>query len=262
MKQIYLNLFIVAVMILAQAAFGKTKTNSFTYEVDGEKYQGYIADGSPEGEKSAGVLIVHEWWGQNEYPRQRARELAEKGYVAFAIDMFGEGKVADHPKKAKEFASESMKDPKKAKKVFDKALEILKKRPDVDAGKIAAIGYCYGGGVVLNMAKEGAELDLVASFHGSLPEEYNIPKRDDNPKILIFNGKADPMIGEKQIQAVKKGLEKADVDYAFENYEGAKHAFTNPNATEKGNKFDLPLEYDEKAAEDSWKKLLSALKNL
>lgn len=263
MKPILTNFFIIVSLFLVEAVFAaEVKTRSFSYEVGGQKYQGYIADGATEGKKAAGVLVVHEWWGQNEYPRERARQLAQQGYVAFAIDMFGEGKTAKHPKEAQKFAAESMKDPKQAKKVFDKALSILKEREDVADDKIAAIGFCYGGSVVLNMASMGSDLDLVGSFHGGLSEDYSIPKREDNPRILIFNGAADPMVTEKQIKAVKNALEKADVNHEFVNYEGAKHAFTNPGATEKGEKFGLPLAYDKKAAEDAWGKFLEALKKL
>ncbi|MCO4755725.1 MAG: dienelactone hydrolase family protein [Bacteriovoracaceae bacterium] len=251
---------IIIALFLSFSVLGIT-TKEFVYEVDGITHKGFIA--APEGEqKGPGVIVVHEWWGQNEYPKMRARQLAEKGYVAFAVDMFGEGKIAKHPDKAKEFASKAMSDMKELRQKFEKGLEILKKHPNVDDKKIAAIGFCFGGTVVLQMAKMGVDLDLVASFHGGLPENYNIPKRADNPKILIFNGEADPMISAEQVKAMKSSLEKAEVNYVFENYKGAKHAFTNPLADKFGKEFNMPLAYDEKAASDSWDKLLSALKAL
>lgn len=247
-------------LLCGVSVFG-IETKEFIYEVEGQKYQGYIA--SPEGnEKVPGVIVVHEWWGHNDYPRMRADELAKEGYVAFAIDLFGKGKVATHPKKAKEFASGAMGDMDALEKRFKEALSILKKRADVDQDKIAAIGFCFGGTVALQMAKRGVDLDLVASFHGGLPEKYEIPKRKDNPKILIFNGAADPMVTKNQLKGIEKSLKDADVKFTIKNYEGAKHAFTNPGASKVGKKFKMPLEYDESAAKDSWGILLKALENI
>lgn len=234
----------------------------FTYSVDGKDYQGFVASDVPQGKKAPGVLIVHEWWGHNEYPEDRAKQVAKEGYVGFALDMFGKGKVATHPKDAQSFAMESMSNPEQAKKIFEEALRILKDREDVDADKIAVIGYCYGGAVALTMASMGVDMDLVASFHGALSKDFEMPKRDKNPKILIFNGEDDPMVGEEQKKAVQGALGKAGVDYDFIDYKGAKHAFTNPGATEKGKKFEMPLEYNQKADEDSWKRFLTALKEL
>ncbi len=253
--QLMKKLFIV--FMCCASVFG-VETKEFEYKIGNESYQGFIA--SPGGgKKFPGVLVVHEWWGHNEYPRMRAKELAEKGYVAFAIDLFGKGKVATHPKKAKEFASSAMGDMDGLEKKFKKALSILKDRDDVNNDKIAAIGFCFGGTVVLQMAKSGVPLDLVASFHGGLPEKYDIPKRGDNPKVLIFNGAADPMITEEQLKGIEKSLKQADIDYTVKNYVGAKHAFTNPEASKIGKKFKMPLEYDEKAAKDSWDVLLKNL---
>ncbi|MBC76668.1 MAG: dienelactone hydrolase [Halobacteriovoraceae bacterium] len=247
-------------LLCSVSSFG-IDTKEFIYEVEGQKYQGYIA--SPEGDKKVpGVIVVHEWWGHNDYPRMRADELAKEGYVAFAIDLFGKGKVATHPKKAKEFASSAMGDMDGLEKKFKEALSILKKRDDVDQDKVAAIGFCFGGTVVLQMAKRGVDLDLLASFHGGLPEKYDIPKRKDNPKVLIFNGAADPMVTKDQLSGIEKSLKSADVDYTIKNYEGAKHAFTNPGASEIGKKYEMPLEYNKKAAKDSWSKLLKSLDKL
>lgn len=235
------------------------REKTFTYEVDGRDFKGYIADGTKGDEKAPGVIVVHEWWGQNDYPRERARKLAEKGYVAFAIDMFGEGKVATHPDDAKKFASKSMEDPKKAQRIFDKAVSILKERDDVNSDKIAAIGYCYGGAVVLNMASMGSDLDLVGSFHGAISGDMKFKKGDDL-RVFIFNGADDPMVTSEQLASVRKSLNKANIRNTIENYPNAKHAFTNPDATKKGEKYGLPLAYNEKADKDSWDKLLKGLK--
>lgn len=229
--------------------------------MNGQKFQGYIASGASKDKKAPGVVVIHEWWGQSEYPRERARRLAEEGFVAFAVDLFGEGKTADHPKKAQEFAQKAMGDLEAAKKNIEKALEILKKREDTNE-KAAIIGYCFGGGAALQMARMGVDVDLVASFHGSLPENFDMPKRKNNPRILVFNGEDDPMVTKEQVKAFNQAMKKADVNYTFANYPGVKHAFTNPQADQYGKKFDLPLAYDEKAAKDSWKKTIYELKNI
>lgn len=261
MKTLFLSLMSFFIIGCAHTGETEVKEKTFTYEVDGREFKGFIADGAPEGQKAPGVIVVHEWWGQNEYPRERARKLAEKGYVAFAIDMFGEGKVATHPDDAKKFAGESMKDPKEAKRIFDKAVSILKERDDVNSDKIAAIGYCYGGAVVLNMASMGSDLDLVGSFHGALSGDMKF-KKDDDLRVFIFNGADDPMVTSEQLASVRKSLNDANIRNTIENYPGAKHAFTNPGATEKGEKYGLPLAYNEKADKDSWDKFLKALKEL
>jgi dienelactone hydrolase len=232
------------------------------YEVDGTQHVGYIASKTKKGEKKPAVLVVHEWWGHNAYTRKRADLLAEAGYVAMSIDMYGEGKTADHPDDAGAFAQKAMSDFPLAKKRFEKALEILKSRPDVDPEKISAIGYCFGGGVVLNMARAGVDLDLIASFHGSLDGPVKAKKGVYKPKTLVFNGKDDGFVSAKSIQSLQKEMKAAGVKLTFKNYEGARHGFTNPDATEVGKKYNMPLEYNAVADEDSWKTLLAELARL
>lgn len=258
MKIALLTLALFSFQLFAQT---KATTKEFTYEVDGRKFQGFIASGASNGKKAPGVAVIHEWWGQNEYPRERAKKLAEEGFVAFAVDLFGEGKTASHPKKAQEFAQKAMGNLDNTKKNIEKALEILKKRDDTNE-KMAIIGYCFGGGVALQMARLGVDVDLVASFHGSLSADFDMPQRKENPRILVFNGEDDPMVTKEQIKTFNQAMKKADVNYTFANYPDVKHAFTNPKADAYGKKFDLPLKYDEKAAKDSWQKTIYELKNL
>lgn len=256
-----MRLIILCLFTLLTACAGMEK-KTVNYEVNGQNHVGFIASGAKQGEKKPGVLIVHEWWGHNDYAKKRAKMLAEQGYVAMSIDMYGDGKTADHPKDAGSFAKKAMNDFPLAKKRFEKALSVLKSRDDVDPDKIAAIGYCFGGGVVLNMARAGTDLDLVASFHGSLDSELEAKKQSFQPKVLVFNGAADPMVNDKSIKRFKKEMKSANVDFEFYNYEGAKHGFTNKKADQKGKKFGLPLAYDKKADQDSWNKLLKELKKL
>lgn len=221
-----------------------------TYKLGDTEFQGYFAKSKKEGKRPA-VIVVHEWWGLNSYARKRADMLADMGYHAFALDMYGKGKRATHPKDAGAFAKEALKNPKMVKEKFEKVIELLKNDKDVDADKIAAIGYCFGGAVVLNMARMGVDLDGVVSYHGSLaPLEK---ARKVKAKVLVYNGEADPMVTSKDIRNFKREMKRARVDYKFVNFKGAKHAFTNPEATELGEKFKLPLAYDKEADEVSWK---------
>lgn len=264
MKEVLLNFAIVMSFFFCEALFAQNKnviTQELSFKVVGRVHKAFLADGSG-GKKVAGVLVIHEWWGLNDYPKSRAQMLAKQGYVAMAIDMFGDGKIAVHPKEAQAFATKASENMQETKKIFDAGVELLKNQKDVNPSKVAAIGYCFGGSVVLSAASMGEDLALVASFHGGLSSDFKMPKRENNPKVLIFNGGADPMVSADQLEAVTKALKNSGVKYEIENYPGAKHAFTNPIATKNGKKFGIPLEYNEKADKDSWEKLLVSLKGL
>ncbi len=245
----------ITALLLAPWVQAELVTEAVSYEAGDTTMQGYIAyDDALEGERP-GVLVVHEWWGHNDYARKRAEMLAELGYTALAVDMYGEGKTADHPKAAGQFAGAVRKNLPVMKERFLAGLEMLKAHDTVAADDIAAIGYCFGGGVVLEMARQGVDIDGVASFHGSLgasePAQPGAVKAD----VFVANGAADPMTTEEQIKAFKAEMTAAGADYEFHNYEGVKHSFTNPNADQVAEEFDLPLGYDEEADKDSWAKL-------
>ena len=223
-----------------------------TYSADGTTLRGYIARPAKSANKRPGVLVVHEWWGNNDYTRRRADMLAELGYVALALDMYGDGKVATHPKDAGALSGEMGKNMDVAEKRFRAAMELLARQSDVDGGRIAAIGYCFGGGMVLEMARRGLALGGVVSFHGSLPTRTPAKPGGVKAKMLVLNGAADPFIKPEHIEAFKSEMQSAGVDYRFINYDSAVHAFTNPAATEAGKKFNLPLAYDAKADRKSW----------
>ncbi|MEL6926872.1 MAG: dienelactone hydrolase family protein, partial [Bacteroidota bacterium] len=223
-----------------------------TYSIDTLDMKGYIAYPQNADGPRPGVLVVHEWWGHNDYARKRADMLAELGYVAMAVDMYGDGRQAAHPKDAQKFAMSVMGDFEVAKARFEKAMETLKNDSMVDGEKMAAIGYCFGGGVVLNMANTGADLDAVASFHGSLGMKVEPEKGKTKAKVLVMNGAADPFVSAEQIGAYTAAMDAAEADYQFINYEGATHGFTAKEADENGKKFDLPLAYDAEADEQSW----------
>ena len=237
-------------------------TEEIEYYVDNEPFTGFIAyDASVEGQRP-GVLVVHEWWGHNEYARSRARQLAELGYTAFALDMYGAGKVTDHPEDAQQFMQKATESFDQAKARFLKAKEVLQEAQTTNPDQIAAIGYCFGGGVVLNMAKAGVGLDGVASFHGSLSSMVQAEPGAVDAKVLVLNGAADPFVPEEQIETFKAEMDAVGADYTFINYPGVKHSFTNPGATEVGEKYDMPLAYDKKADEKSWEELKQFLNSL
>jgi len=233
-----------------------------TYSAGGVAMKGYLAfDDALEG-KRPGILVVHEWWGHNEYARNRARQLAGMGYTALAVDMYGDGRQAGHPGDAQKFAMAVMSDLDSAAARFDAAVEVLKQHPTTDPRQVAAIGYCFGGGVVLHMARMGKDLDGVASFHGSLAAQSPAEKGQVKAKILVCNGADDQFVTQEQIAAFKKEMADAGVDLRFKSYEGAKHSFTNPDADAFAVEFSLPLGYSETANKKSWQDLDSFLKEL
>ncbi len=179
--------------------------------------------------------------------------LAELGYTALALDMYGEGKVAEHPDEAGKFSSAVMKDFPTAKERFLAAVELLKKQPTVDPTRIAAIGYCFGGGVVLNMARQGVDdLKGVASFHGNLSAVEPAAAGKVKAKIRVYTGADDKFVPPAAVDAFEKEMTEAKADFKVIAYPGAVHSFTNPDATELGKKFNLPLAYNEKADKESW----------
>lgn len=236
-------------------------TEEVSYSVNDTPMTGYIA--YPQNANNApGVLVVHEWWGHNAYVRQRAEMLAELGYVAFAVDMYGDGKVADHPKEANAFMMEVINNADVAQARFEQALQILTDHAATDAEKTAAIGYCFGGAVVLSMARAGMDLDGVVSFHGSLGGLAPINEGEVEAEFLVLNGAADPMVSAEQKQAFQQEMQRADLEFEFVDYPDAQHAFTNPAATAKGEQYGLPLAYDAEADADSWNKMRDFLQRV
>lgn len=238
-------------LLVCGYACAEVKTRELTYEADGVSLSGYLAwDDALAGERP-GVIVVHEWWGHNDYARRRARDLAELGYVGFALDMYGDGKLAEHPEDAGKFAQAVSGNFEVMKTRFEAARQQLLEQEQVDAGRVAAIGYCFGGGVVLNMARAGAPLSGVVSFHGSLGPVAGPAESVDVP-MLVLNGGADPFVSAGAVADFKAEMDAAGADYRFVSYPGVLHSFTNPGATALGERFELPLEYDANADAQSW----------
>jgi len=259
MKNMLLSLLLCSLGSVAQAS---VQGMDVTYEANGTTLKGYVAyDDSIKG-KRPGVIVVHEWWGQNDYARKRARMLAELGYTAMAIDMYGDGKVADNPDDAGKLAGAVRKDMSLTKVRFEAGMQTLRKQDTVDADKIAAYGYCFGGGIALNMARLGEDLKGVASFHGSLDTAIPVQPGQIKARIVSFSGDADQSIPAEKVAAFKKEMDAAGVNYRVVIYPGAKHAFSNPEATEVGLRFNRPIAYNAEADKDSWQQATKFLREV
>lgn len=227
------------------------KEDNITYTSDGVNMNGFVVyDESKEGTRPA-VLVVPEWWGLNDYAMMRARELAKLGYIAMAVDMYGNGKTADNPDSAGAFAGPFYQNPQMAKNRLEAALAKLKSYSQTDSSKLAAIGYCFGGAMVLNTARMGLDVKGVVSFHGNL---VGTPLNKDLLKatVLVCHGGADPFVPAAEVATFKQQMDSAGIVYTFKEYANATHAFTNPNATAMGEKFKLPIKYDAAADTASW----------
>jgi len=240
---------LLAVVVVSQAGIIRQE---ITYSGDGQTLKGYLAYNDSIKGKMPGILVVHEWWGNNDYSRKRADMLAELGYVAFAVDMYGDGKVVDTPADAGKLSGKAMSDMNGMKSRFLAALALLKKNKAVDPKRIAAIGYCFGGGIALNMACSGVDLQGVVSFHGSLAAVAPAKPGAVKAKLLICNGAADQFNPEAVVKNFKAEMDSSKADYKLVNYADAMHSFTNPASTEIGKKYNIPLAYNEKADKKSW----------
>ncbi|HKQ56848.1 MAG TPA: dienelactone hydrolase family protein [Candidatus Eisenbacteria bacterium] len=246
-----------ATLTLASAALAEVKTKEIEYTQGEAPLQGYLAWDDALPGKRPGVIVVHEWWGHNPHARHQAERLAQAGYVAFALDMYGKGKVTTHPADAQAFMAEALKDPAALDARFKAAREQLVADPHVDPSRLAAIGYCFGGGVVLAQARAGADLKAVVTFHGSLATDHPAEKGKVKAQILVLHGAADPMVNAAQVAALEKEMKAAGARYRVILYPGAKHSFTNPAADSAG----VPgLEYSAEADRKSWAAMLALFK--
>jgi len=244
-----------------EKAPAKLIESTANYSADSTTMNGYVVySDSIEGKRPA-ILVVHEWWGQNDYTRERAKQLAQLGYIAMAVDMYGNGKTAENPEQAMKLAGPFYNNLQLAKTRLDAALQKLKTYPQTDTSKIAAIGYCYGGFIVLNAARLGEPLKAVVSFHGNLggaKPDKNLLKAD----VLVCQGDADSLAPPSEAVKFKKQMDSVGAPYTFRSYPNAMHAFTNPAATEMGKKFGLAIGYNEDADKNSWKDMKEFLERI
>ena len=239
----------VFLLLPALPAAAEVQTKEVSYKQGETELQGFFAWDAQAKGKQPGVIVVHEWWGHNQHARNQAIRLAKAGYVGFALDMYGKGKVTTHPPDAQAFATEATKDPQLVKARFLAALDVLQKDPHVDAERVAAIGYCFGGGIVLAMARQGVELDAVVSFHGSIATQQPAAPGAVKARLLVLNGEDDGMVTAEQIAAFKKEMTAAHANFKFVNLPHAKHSFTNPDADKVGM---AALAYNADADKASW----------
>ena len=235
-------------------------TKDIEYTVDGKNYKSFLAyDGMISGERPV-VYILPEWWGITDYAKSRASQIAELGYLAVVVDMFGDGGFVDTPEKAQQQTKPIYENPDFAKRLFEAAIEHSKTLEEADDAKLAAIGYCFGGAMVLNFAREGEPLKGVVSFHGTL--STGVKATSNAVPMLVLNGEADSFISAEDIQSFKDEMNNAGVDFKFINYPGAVHSFTNPEATEVGKKFGMNVAYNKEADEASWNEMKSFLEEI
>lgn len=235
-------------------------SNELEYTVDGKSYKSYVAyDGIADGQKPV-VYILPEWWGITDYAKSRANQLADLGYLAVVVDMFGDGGFVDTPEKAQQQTKPIYENSGFAKKLFEAAMEQTRELKEADTNRQAAIGYCFGGAMVLNFAREGEPLKGVVSFHGNL--STGVKTTSNAVPMLVLNGAADSFISADAIQSFKDEMNKAGVDYTFIDYPDALHSFTNPEATEVGKKFGMNVAYNKAADEASWIEMKSFLEKV
>ena len=249
------RLLAVVLLAFSGASLAAIQTQELPYtSADGTKLIGYYAyDDAVKGPRP-GVVVVHEWWGLNDYTKRRARDLAGLGYSALAIDMYGDGKNTEHPKDAMAFMQAALKDGKAASARFQAGLDLLKKQPQTDPDKLAAIGYCFGGKVVLDAARQGVPLAGVVSFHGALVTNTPATPGSVKAKVLVEHGALDSMVTQDNVTAFKSEMDKAGADYKFVSLEGAKHGFSNPDADRlsHGEHGGPDIGYNKEADEKSW----------
>lgn len=238
--------------LLSPIAFAAIQEKAVDYSDGSTQLKGYLVYDDASKAPRPGVLVVHEWWGLNDYAKKRARMLAELGYTALAVDMYGDGKSTEHPEDAKTFMEAVTAQAGLAKSRFLAAKSVLEKAPGVDAEKIAAIGYCFGGATVLDLARQGIDLKAVVSFHGALNTPSPATKGAVKASVLVLNGADDGWVTADSIAAFEKEMKDAGARYQFVNYPGAKHGFSNPDADRLGKATNLPIAYNADADKQSW----------
>lgn len=236
-------------------AHAKIQAKEVKYSANGVTLKGYLAYDDGIKGKRPGVLVVHEWWGLNDYARKRARMFAKLGYTAFALDMYGDAKQANNPEEAGKLSGMVMSNLDDAQTRFDAALELLRNQKTVDPKRIAAIGYCFSGGIVLNMALRGVDLNGVASFHGILPTSTPAESGKIKAAILVLHGEDDQFVKLDQVEKFKELMKNEKADFEGITYPNAKHSFTVPEANEYAKEFNIPLGYNAQADKESWAKL-------
>jgi dienelactone hydrolase len=223
--------FLAGNLVFAQSMKGDVRTESIRYTVDGKNFIGLLAYDASSSATRPGVIVVHEWLGINEYAKKRAVDLASEGYVAFALDMYGDGKAIPMSE-ARSMSGKVGSDFPLIKKRFNAALDVLKKARFVDTENIAAIGYCFGGGIVLNMARMGTDINGVVSFHASINTGLTAKKGDVKTRVLAIQGDGDPAAPEEKRKAFIEEMKESGADFSYIVFGNLPaHNFTNPGGS-------------------------------
>ena len=253
MKSLSILTVVLAACLSFPGAMAEVRSAPVAYKDGNDNLTGYLYWNDANQDKRPGVLVVHEWWGLNEYAKSRAAQLAELGYVAFAADMYGGNKVTSHPAQAGEWMNATVSNLDGWRRRAQAGLDVLRSLSFVDNDRLAAIGYCFGGATVMQLAYAGADLDAVVSFHGSLPPPNGNEARNIKGRVVVEHGNADAFVPPERVEAFKAAMQEAGVNLVFNGYDGARHGFTNPDA---GNYGIDNLKYDEAADEASWRSML------
>jgi dienelactone hydrolase len=235
--------------ILPLTAVGALRSETVPYKDGATDLKGYLVYDDAISGKRPGIIVVHEWWGLNDYARKRADMLAQLGYVAFAVDMYGDDKVTEHAKEASGWMQQITENVDAWQRRAMLGLDVLKKQELVDTANLAAIGYCFGGATVMEMAYAGADLKGVVSFHGSLPPATPVQQRKIKAKILANHGSADSFVPPERVLAFEQALDAAGANWEMAIYGGAHHGFTNPDAAKYGME---NIQYNAEADVRSW----------
>jgi dienelactone hydrolase len=244
-----LSIFIILVCLVSSAAAAQIRTETVPYTVDGEAMEGYLAYDAQLKGKRPGVLVVHEWWGLNDYIKGRTEQLAKLGYIAFAADIYGKGKRAKTAEEAGKLAKLYRDNRTLLRARADAGLAYLRNMKRVDGNRLAAIGYCFGGTSVLELARSGAAVKGVASFHGGLDTPNPADAKNIKGSVLVLHGADDPFVPLAQVTAFQEEMRKGGVDWQMNSYGDAVHSFTNPAS---GNDKSKGLAYNTRADKRSW----------
>jgi len=227
-------------------------TQKIDYPVGDIQHQGYLAYDESVTEPVPGIVILHEWWGLNDYLVKRAHMLAELGFVALALDMYGGGQIAGDRDQAGDLMNAVLGNMQQGGAALQAGYQLLLDQPRVDNNRTAAIGYCFGGAMALHMARIGLPLRAVVSFHGALGSFHDAAADSIQAKILVCHGEADSMVSMDDVATFENEMNAARADYELLLLPQAKHGFSSPQADINAQKFDIDVGYQEKADQESW----------
>jgi dienelactone hydrolase len=237
-------------------------TRRIKFALGDKQYQNYLAYDDSVASARPAVLVVHEWWGLNDYIVKRVHMLAEMGYVALALDMYGDGQVAQSPDQAGKLMNSVLDDMQTGTEVLKAGYRLLLDQTGVDSSRTAAIGYCFGGGMVLHMARIGLPLSAVASFHGSLGASQIAEPGGIAAKLLVCHGEADSMVTMDAVDEFKSEMDAAEADYEVLLLPDAKHGFSNPQSDDNAKTYDIDLGYQKLADDNAWKAMHDLFKKV